>query len=82
MVTTPRRFQEQGEVHGNPLEVHTSAWRPSDFRAIAPSAFLPDRRTLIAVLSRTSPDELAQVTSEGVVRRYLAKKLRKLSGRP
>lgn len=81
LVTTPRRFQEQGEVHGNPLEVHRAHWRRSDFRALAPAVFVSDRRTTICVLSRTSPESLGKVGRGGIARSYLTRKWRKLTGR-
>ncbi len=53
IVTTPASDTPQAAVCGNPLEVHRSAWRATDFAALAPTCtHVDDNDTLIAVLLR------------------------------
>ncbi len=79
IVTTPKRFNAQGEELGNPYEVHRSRWAAADLKRVGHVWIWPHRRELIAAVARRRED-LAPVARARPVMRFLARQARKLRG--
>jgi hypothetical protein len=62
VVSTPKHPAEQGAHFGNVHEEHTSAWTKREIAAVAPSLFLHEPQSLVALLS-TSKDRIAEKQS-------------------
>ena len=52
LVSTPKRFIEQGASFGNRLEVHHSHWKRRDFSALGEACFVPNEVSLICLVGR------------------------------
>lgn len=52
LVSTPKRFIEQGASFGNRLEVHHSHWGRRDFSRLGEACFIPNEVSLICLVGR------------------------------
>lgn len=62
VISTPKNPAPQGAHFGNVHEQHTSAWTKRELAAIAPSLFLHEPQSLVALLS-TSKERIAEKRS-------------------
>ena len=54
LVSTPKRFVEQGASFGNRLEVHHSHWGRRDFSTIGEACFIPNEVSLICLVGQAA----------------------------
>ena len=54
LVSTPKRFIEQGASFGNQLEVHHSHWERQDFSTLGEVCFIPNEISLICLVGQAA----------------------------
>jgi hypothetical protein len=54
-VSTPHKFEPQGESLENPYEVHKSLWGKNEFRRFGRCCFIPNDYSLICFIGEDAP---------------------------